>query len=228
MDEVEVRPGHNLPLTLYWQTARDVDGIQYELALVGADGSVLRRQTATPGAEWLTAWPVDTPIMERTGLYFRPETEPGTYQLRWQLRDGEDVVAGRPFWQPWSTETITLGEVSVIPWPLETALPTDVTQSDAAFGPIQLHGYRENSSEPNQVQLDLIWQAATKPDANTFLFVHLIDADGNIVAQTDRVPGDTLRPTGGWREGEVISDAITLTLPAETPIRYLPLVHRLL
>ncbi|MBE2223989.1 MAG: hypothetical protein IAF02_20780, partial [Anaerolineae bacterium] len=24
------------------------------------------------------------------------------------------------------------------------------------------------------------------------------------------------RPTGGWREGEVISDSITLTLPPET------------
>ncbi|MBE2222772.1 MAG: glycosyltransferase family 39 protein, partial [Anaerolineae bacterium] len=215
LGDTEVPPGHNLPLTLYWQAneAGQFDNIQYELAVVEPDGTVLRTQTDSPGADWLTAWPADTPIMERTGLYFRPETRPGTYQLRWQLIDDGEVVSGRPFWQPWHSETITLGEVTVVPWPLLTEPPDDVTHSEAVFGPIRLHGYRENQADAGQVAFDLVWQTQTVPDDNYFLFVHLVDADGNIVAQTDRVPGNTLRPTGGWREGEVISDSITLTLP---------------
>jgi hypothetical protein len=217
--DIEVRPGHTLPLTLYWQADRPVapEALSYELAVIAPDGTLERSQSDSPGANGLAEWPLGVPIRQQTGLYFRPETEPGRYQLRWQLRQGDEVVAGRPLGRPWSTGSIILGEVTVIPWPLETDLPTDVERSATTFGPINLYGYRVDASQPNQITLDLVWQAQTEPEVNFLLFVHLVDEADNIVAQVDRLPGNTLRPTNGWRQGEVITDTLTLNLPPDLP-----------
>jgi hypothetical protein len=54
------------------------------------------------------------------------------------------------------------------------------------------------------------------PDHSYLIFVHVTDfRDGRIVSQVDRLPGDGLRPTTGWRSGEVLSEQITLSLPAD-------------
>jgi hypothetical protein len=49
------------------------------------------------------------------------------------------------------------------------------------------------------------------------VFVHLIDQQGSIVAQRDQVPLGGARPTLGWAPGEVISDALTIDIPADLP-----------
>jgi hypothetical protein len=63
------------------------------------------------------------------------------------------------------------------------------------------------------LQLNLYWHALAQPSANSTLFVHLRDNDDNIIAQIDRLPGDGLRPTNGWRAGEYISDSYQFPLP---------------
>ena len=220
-----VRPGHTLPLNLYWQARDEADwsDIRYQLDVVATDGEVLRTQQGKPGPNWLTIWPLDTVILGRTGLYFPPEAEPGHYRLRWQLFDGEEGLPGRPSWRPWSSESIIMGEIEVTPWPLVTDLPDNVTQIQAMFGSfIQLSGYDLTRLEKERLQLDLAWQVQAQPDDNYALFVHLIETgSGEIAAQADLVPGNGLRPTRGWRAGEVITDTIILDAPSElTPGGY--------
>jgi 4-amino-4-deoxy-L-arabinose transferase-like glycosyltransferase len=209
-----VRPGHNLPLILTWHTgSTPAANLRYELAVIGPNGEQLRTQTDPPGARWLTEYPPDTLLRERTGLYFPPDTAPGTYQLRWQLRDDNGVIPVRPYWNPLWHDTAVYGQIQVQPWPLVTDPPTVQQPVDAQFGPdIRLHGYNLTTAE-EQVQLDLIWQATAQPTTNYFVFIHLVDAAGNIIAQRDVVPVDGLRPTAGWRSGEYLTDSHTLTAP---------------
>jgi len=54
--------------------------------------------------------------------------------------------------------------------------------------------------------LTLWWQAMTAPPADYTIFVHLLDADGNLVAQADGVPNDGLSPTTIWQPGDVVRD----------------------
>ena len=37
------------------------------------------------------------------------------------------------------------------------------------------------------------------------------------MSQDDHVPADNLRPTSGWRPGEVVSDPVQLSLPLDLP-----------
>ena len=48
------------------------------------------------------------------------------------------------------------------------------------------------------VPLTLFWQAQAPPGADYNVFVHLMDENGWIVAQTDSAPAGGLRPTSGW------------------------------
>jgi len=60
----------------------------------------------------------------------------------------------------------------------------------------------------------LHWQATQQVPDNYYVFVHLLDADGNRVAQSDGQPALWTRPTSGWSPGERIEDRHGLSLPA--------------
>lgn len=58
------------------------------------------------------------------------------------------------------------------------------------------------------------WQALRPVQNRYSVFVHLVNASGQIVTQDDSEPARGSRPTTTWAAGEVIPDAHTLTLPA--------------
>ncbi|MEM7115504.1 MAG: glycosyltransferase family 39 protein [Chloroflexota bacterium] len=215
----EVRPGHNLPFALYWQPTTDLnsENLRYILEVIGPDGEVVREQGNQPGASWLAAWPAQTLVQQRDGIYFRPETESGTYRLRWRLEQAGEIVTGQENGRLWQSETMWLGEVEVVPWPLETELPPVANPRPAAFGDIiQLHGYDVTDLTRDSLDLTLYWETTAVPPANYLLFVHLVSAsEGEIVSQADVVPVSGLRPTRSWRQGEILTDRHQLTLPSD-------------
>jgi hypothetical protein len=137
--------------------------------------------------------------------------------LRWRLFAGEQVLNGRSPSQPWPSKTNILGEIEVKPWPLVTTLPDIVSPIQVDFGPnIQLSGYvYEQTSDTLDVVL--YWEAQAVPDASYFSFIHLVAADGEIAAQQSFVPVGGLRPSRGWRTGEVLTDSYTFSLAPDLP-----------
>ena len=90
-----VLAGNNLPLTVFWRIGPDgidLSNVRYRLEVIGRGGAVLRSQEARPGAAWLGGVAPGALLREVTSLYFRPETPPGRYRLRWTLLDGEQVI----------------------------------------------------------------------------------------------------------------------------------------
>ncbi len=217
-----VRPGNNLPLTLFWsagKTAVPTTNLRYRLAVMDAQGNEVRWQAEPPGAPWLAEIPAGDLVREVTSLYFDPATEPGLYHLQWQLLDGETVIDGRAPWWPLSRQTIDHGTVRVVPWPLETQAPTSAPEIGASFGPaIDLSHYERFPPADGTLPLTLYWQANAQPDTGYLVFLHLVsEATGEIVSQLDRIPVDGLRPTTGWRRGELLTDSYTLPLPDDLP-----------
>jgi 4-amino-4-deoxy-L-arabinose transferase-like glycosyltransferase len=214
----DVRPGHNLPLSLIWQATEEGAAAwpesRYELQVVGPDGQLLRAQGGRPGPENLAALPANTAVREPTAIYFPPDTSPGTYRLQWRMRENDRPVHGRAGRLPWAREQAFYGEVEVTPWPLETAVPENMVVSGAQFGPaIELAGYTLDVG-PAALSLALVWQASQVPEENYVVFVHVVDpVSGAIMGQVDRVPLDGLRPTAGWRAGEVLTDDYVIPLP---------------
>jgi len=86
--------------------------------------------------------------------------------------------------------------------PAESALPLTV------YGPPQ----------PNDLLLlNVTWQPLKIFDRDLKLFVHLVDANGNLLAQFDGHPREGDYPTSRWIPGELIEDTYPVLLPAELP-----------
>lgn len=67
------------------------------------------------------------------------------------------------------------------------------------------------------LRVTLLWQAEQQTPANYKVFVHLEDAAGVRVAQSDAVPLFGLYPTKRWQPGESVRDYHDLALPAGLP-----------
>ncbi len=85
-------------------------------------------------------------------------------------------------------------------------------QTDIRFGDsFQLVGYRWRTTG-SDLELALRWQALQTPNADYKVFVHLLNANGELVRQYDAVPCAWECPTSRWQAGEIILDTATLTL----------------
>ncbi|MBN1967149.1 MAG: hypothetical protein JW910_21020, partial [Anaerolineae bacterium] len=106
--------------------------------------------------------------------------------------------------------------------------PAPATISGAAFGEVvRLRGFDlpgRRFSPGESLTLLLYWEALT-PDragqADRRVFVHVVAAQNDtaegIVAQFDGPPRQGTYPFWVWREDETVTDAVQLTLPADTP-----------
>jgi len=83
-------------------------------------------------------------------------------------------------------------------------------QLDARFGDaIALSSYQLDGREARGgavLTLTLNWRVEQIPNARYKVFVHLLGANDQIVAQRDGEPVGDLRPTTTWRAGETIAD----------------------
>jgi hypothetical protein len=75
----------------------------------------------------------------------------------------------------------------------------------------------ETAKPSETLQLVLYWQALSSMDERYAVFVHLLDAAGDLVAQQDNEPEAGAAPTTSWLPGEVIADRYSLTLPDTLP-----------
>lgn len=97
--------------------------------------------------------------------------------------------------------------------------PRSPSGATLGAGAITLDGY----IHPKQVQrgttltLALFWQVNRALAGDYTVFVHVIDAQGNTLAQRDMPPLDGSRPSSSWQVGELIRDDQDLPIPADIP-----------
>lgn len=65
--------------------------------------------------------------------------------------------------------------------------------------------------------LTLRWHAAVPTPAYPTIFVHLLNATGDLVAQWDAPPVQGAYPVANWQPNALVTDAHTLPLPADLP-----------
>jgi hypothetical protein len=65
--------------------------------------------------------------------------------------------------------------------------------------------------------LTLYWQVVAPVERDWVTFIHLLDAQGERVAQVDRVPLENLYPPTAWQAGQWLADQYELLLPPDLP-----------
>jgi len=96
-----------------------------------------------------------------------------------------------------------------------TALPGSATATQADFGGMaQLVGY-ETQQDQDQLILTLYWRDLRQVDQPYVVFNHVIDANGQIVAQTDGRPQAGSPLMTCWQPGEVYLDRHVIPLGSQ-------------
>ncbi len=115
-----------------------------------------------------------------------------------------------------------IGDVRFVVYAAPDSPPTEMESPAAVqFGDaILLNGYTLQSTQlaPGDViQVTLFWETAVPLDTRYKIFLHLLDDDGQLVAQQDSEPGGGLGLTTTWQPGEEIVDNHGLLLPHDLP-----------
>ena len=101
-------------------------------------------------------------------------------------------------------------------WLLATT-PEEATQVAYHFGPaVQLLAYDLEPAEPQPgdiVTLTLYWQTSQPLHQQATVFVHLLDEEGQIVAQDDAQPVRNSYPLPVWPPGMIVADPHPLIWP---------------
>ena len=131
-----------------------------------------------------------------------PGLAAGSYLLGLQIVDENENLLG---------DVMALEQQMSVMVPPRQFAPPDLANALAAEwnNGIILHGY----SMEGRGGLDLVWETQQTLAENLRLFVHLINDDDLIVAQSDGVPVDWTRPTTGWLPGEYVTTRHVFALP---------------
>lgn len=108
---------------------------------------------------------------------------------------------------------VRLARYGTGPLPISPAPPLSARLGDA----IHLEGYalpKQTYAAGDVLPVTLFWRASASPATRYKVFVHLLDANGALVAQTDAEPGGGFRPTDGWPVDERIVDRYGVWAPA--------------
>jgi len=118
-----------------------------------------------------------------------------------QVKKTWGIAEGSPQWQ----------QFTVPPWsqPAEAQFRDGISLT-AAHPP-------QSSAEPDdELRVTLFWRATRGVEASYVTFVHLLDPDGQLRAQSDQIPSGAL-PTYVWSPDEVVSDLHVITLDGSLP-----------
>jgi 4-amino-4-deoxy-L-arabinose transferase-like glycosyltransferase len=187
-----------------WQ-ALERPGVDYaaQFELLGADGQTAHSAMLPLAYQYATAeWAPGEVVLARYELDL-PELPAGSYHVLLSI--------------PGLPGSLDLGPVQSLGALRRYQAPPMQHETRAQIGQdVLLLGYDLGEEQPapgNPWRLILYWQALQAPVADAKVFVHLVDAEGRIVAQEDSVPAGWERPTSGWSAGEVVVDAHILALP---------------
>jgi len=224
-------PGQALDITLLWQAARPPSGDRVVFVqLVDAKGKVWASQESQPseGGYPTGQWQRDEVVREFRTLLLPVDTPDGDYTVRAGMYDASGAPLTVMHLTRRSADFVELGSVQVRGRARSQQVPADMRHTvNARLGNVAtLVGYdagvqgRDVADGPEllvkageRLSLRLVWRATESGRTSYTVFVHLVNAQGTVVAQDDSIPGRGTLPTTSWLRGEVLLDTYTLPVP---------------
>jgi len=201
------RPGFATPLTLFWQTTRALDRAYVVVTQVqDARGTVVAATQAAPARNIHppTGWRIGELVRDPQTLLLRGDPPDGEYRIAVALLD--PATGAR-------TAARAIGTIRVQGRARYFGAPTPAQPFDARLDDLaRLVGYDLND-DARALRLVLYWRALASSEISYTVFVHLVDANGALLAQADQIPGAGAYPTTTWVEGEYLVDVYDLARP---------------
>ncbi len=191
-DSQEWQPGSPARIDLVWAGDAEAAETPIQLVLDGDERVVLWSGNVAEDALWEDG----EALCRRLRTSVPVDTAPGDYRLQTESGDS----------------TIDLGGITLSESTRQYELPSFDHESGVTFGnQIVLAGYDSAVTDTGELAVTLVWQALHRPESSYQVFLHLLDEDGQIVAQSDAAPGGGYA-TSQWLPQEVVIDTHTLVV----------------
>ncbi|MCB0213640.1 MAG: glycosyltransferase family 39 protein, partial [Anaerolineae bacterium] len=207
-----IRPGENLPLTLFWRgdSAIDTDYTVFVHLLDENDLVIAQRNVFHgPGVYPTSQWPPGVTLVD-TYILRLPRTTLAPKQARFEV-GLYDHTTGVRLLNSQGSDNIRFGQVSIEPQSGDLPNPQELVFEDG----IVLSGYTLDTQQAkpgDTLTLTLYWQARRIPSANYKIFVHLTGDGDQRAAQHDSEPQNGAASTSTWQPGQIIIDSHPLAI----------------
>jgi len=229
----EAQPDEDVWVRLYWLTETPLTtSFTVALQLVGASGERLGGVDTLPamGRYPTTAWSPGEVLVDDCALAVAPDAVgPVAADIRVSLYAGShtDTLEARDAMGNALGGSVSIGRIrlpGVVAW--ENRAPG--RGHSASFGEmLRLHGYDltalEADSGTGTLALALYWECLARPKASYTVFVHLLDENGERIAQGDAPPLGGAFDTLFWRPGDRVYDRYDIRVPEGSPTQDLTL-----
>ena len=218
-----VGQGKGYPVRFLWRALKSpAENYTLVVELVDRSGRVWR--------DWhipteTASWQKNQPVHQQVDVVVPAEAPTGdgalSVRVRWLRPDGSALPARR--WIFPAGDGFSLGGPQILPKENRQFNPPPVTGKlvNVNFDDkLALVGFDLPSGVPfgaKTLPLTLYWQGRGDMREVYSVFVHLVDAAGNVVAQHDGIPAKGKEPTTAWAAGEYITDPVEVPLSAELP-----------
>ena len=99
-------------------------------------------------------------------------------------------------------------------WPYVAEANPQAARDVVLGSAVRFMGYDWDDSAETPA-LTIYWESLQPLDRRLHVFIHIVDEQGNIVAQIDRQPNNGVTPTHLWQPGDIIPDHYTIVLPED-------------
>jgi len=203
-----IRPGDTLPLSLWWRATQPLTThIGFMLALSQPDEPpiILAQQPQALMADFPTSAWVQSQIYRGNYQIRLPATvTSGNYTLALRLFDLDTL-------QPLGEQLLTPMQVTARPHVFTAKPLAQLIERDFEHI-IRLRG-AEFALKTDALTVKLQWQVLSEITHSYKMFLHLLNAQGQIITQLDTLPQQGAAPTTSWLPDEIITDELTMPIP---------------
>ncbi len=227
-------PGTWIPVTLYWRLNQRTSA-DYFVRVQLWDYTNTSRGTGRDSAGFIfrhlyptVMWTPGEIITETRWVQVYEDAPPGGYRFAisvYTYPGPEPVSAGAVADTEIQQDWALVGRAVVAPAQFTTNDQPAIT-ADAQLGAsIHLLGATfepalDSRQAGETLNVRLYWQAEQPVTTSYTIFLHLKNANGDLIAQQDALPYDGQYPTWAWPPGEIIVTTHTLTVPTDQPPPY--------
>lgn len=164
-----------------------------------------------PAAEESEAWLADiTAQHERLFVLFWGDGESDPQRLI------EPLLAQHAY----KADDVWIGKIRLARYGVTPPEDVSVEEAPVQFGEaIRLQSWSAKATSSytagDVLPLTFVWRAEQAPEQRLKVFVHVLDAQGQLVAQNDMEPVGGFLPSDGWQAGQTLSDRHGVWLPEQ-------------
>ncbi|HLB45977.1 MAG TPA: hypothetical protein VJL59_03025, partial [Anaerolineales bacterium] len=180
----QIRPGERLPFAIHWQPQSPITNNQ--LLITKLNDIEIESASPVHNTYPFSQWLPGEVVIDRHDPRVPRDLAPGVYTV---------TVNG-----------VAIGSVAVEPVRRNFDPPAPSQTPISSFQSLfELVGY-----DLTDTSITLYWHALKETDTDYTAFVHVLDANGQIIAQNDSQPRGGDYPTSMWAKGEYVADTINI------------------